>query len=58
MCSVTMKSVFKNSTLSESTLKKKHNLIAYHCTHEAQAVHINNDIMIAVMAHDRQCLHA
>ena len=33
-------SVFKNSTLPESTLKKKHNSIAYHSTHEAQATKI------------------
>ena len=33
-------SVFKNSTLPESTLKKKHNSIAYHHTHEAQAANI------------------
>ena len=31
-------SVSKNSTLPESTLKKKHNSIAYHHTCEAQAV--------------------
>ena len=30
-------SVFKNSTLPESTLKKKYNAIAYHCTREAIA---------------------
>lgn len=30
-------SVFKNSTAPESTLKKKHNSIAYHRTREAQA---------------------
>ena len=29
--------VFKNSTHPESTLKKKHNAIAYHRTREAQA---------------------
>jgi len=29
--------VFKNSTKPESTLKKKHNAIAYHRTREAQA---------------------
>ncbi|KAL7557771.1 hypothetical protein ACA910_020288 [Epithemia clementina (nom. ined.)] len=34
------KSVFKNATQPESTLKKKHNVIAYHCTHEAQAAGI------------------
>ena len=33
-------SVFKNSTLPESILKKKHNSIACHHTHEAQAVNI------------------
>ena len=33
-------SVLKISTLPESTLKKKHNSIAYHNTHEAQAVNI------------------
>ena len=33
-------SVFKNSTIPDSTLKKKHNSIAYHCTCEAQAVNI------------------
>ena len=33
-------SVFKNSTIPESTLKKKHNSIAYHCTCEVQAVNI------------------
>jgi hypothetical protein len=30
-------SVFKNCSYPESTLKKKHNAIAYHCTHKAQA---------------------
>ena len=35
-------SVLKISTLPESTLKKKHNSIAYHNTHEAQAVNINS----------------
>ena len=25
----------KNTTIPESTLKKKHNSIAYHCSHEA-----------------------
>ena len=34
------KSVFKNSTQLESTLKKKHNAIAYHRTCEAQAAGI------------------
>jgi hypothetical protein len=29
--------VFKNSTVPESSLKKKHNAIAYHRTREAQA---------------------
>jgi hypothetical protein len=29
--------VFKNSTFPESTIKKKHNSIAYHRTREAQA---------------------
>ena len=29
--------VVKNSTRPESTLKKKHNAIVYHRTHEAQA---------------------
>ena len=33
-------SVLKNSTLPESTVKKKHNSFAYHCTHGAQAVNI------------------
>ena len=33
-------SVFKSSMLPESTLKKKHNSIAYHCTHETQAANI------------------
>jgi hypothetical protein len=33
-------SVFKNSTVPESTLKKKHNAIAYHRTREAQAAGI------------------
>ena len=33
-------SVFKNSTRPESTLKKKHNAIAYHRTREAQAAGI------------------
>ena len=34
------RSVLKNSTLPESTLKKEHNSIAYHHTHEAQAMNI------------------
>ena len=34
------KSVFKNSKQLESTLKKKHNAIAYHRTCEAQAARI------------------
>ncbi|KAL7577136.1 hypothetical protein ACA910_019738 [Epithemia clementina (nom. ined.)] len=34
------KLVFKNATQLESTLKKKHNAIAYHCTHEVQAAGI------------------
>ena len=33
-------SVFKNSPLPESTLKKKHNSIAYHHTCEAQAMNV------------------
>jgi hypothetical protein len=33
-------SVFKNSTVPESTLKKKHNAIAYHRTREALAAGI------------------
>jgi hypothetical protein len=33
-------SVVKNSTKPESTLKKKHNAIAYHCVREAQAAGI------------------
>jgi len=33
-------SVFKNATMPESTLKKKHNAIAYHRTREAQAAGI------------------
>ena len=33
-------SVFKNSTLPESTLKKKHNSIAYLCTHDAQVANV------------------
>ncbi|KAL7568160.1 hypothetical protein ACA910_020855 [Epithemia clementina (nom. ined.)] len=33
-------SVFKNATQPESTLKKKHNAIAYHCSCEAQAAGI------------------
>ena len=33
-------SVFKNSTRPESTLKKKHNIIAYHRTREAIAAGI------------------
>lgn len=33
-------SVFQNSTRPESTLKKKHNAIAYHRTREAQAAGI------------------
>ena len=33
-------SVFKNSTLPESTLKMMHNSIPYHHTHEPQAVNI------------------
>jgi len=32
--------VVKNSTKPESTLKKKHNAIAYHRVHEAQAAGI------------------
>ncbi|KAL7555362.1 hypothetical protein ACA910_007091 [Epithemia clementina (nom. ined.)] len=34
------KSVFKNPTQPELTLKKKHNAIAYHCTCEVQAAGI------------------
>ena len=34
------KSVVKNTTRPESTLKKKHNAIAYHRTREAQAAGI------------------
>ena len=33
-------SVFKNASLPESTLKKKHNAVAYHRTREAQAASI------------------
>jgi hypothetical protein len=33
-------SVVKNSTAPESTLKKHHNAIAYHCAREAQAAGI------------------
>ena len=32
--------VFKNASKPESTLKKKHNAIAYHCTREAIAASI------------------
>ena len=35
-----IESVFKNSTLPESTLKKKHNSIAYHHTCDVQPVKI------------------
>jgi len=31
------KSMVKNTTRPESMFKKKHNAIAYHCVHEAQA---------------------
>ena len=34
------KSVVTNTTRPKSTLKKKHNAIAYHCMHEAQAMGI------------------
>ena len=41
MCFVTMnESVFTNATRPESTLKKKHNAIAYHRTREAVAAGI------------------
>ena len=33
-------SFVKNSTTPESTLKKRHNAIAYHCAREAQAANI------------------
>ena len=33
-------SVFCNATMPDSTLKKKHNAIAYHCTCQAQAAGI------------------
>ena len=57
-------SVFKNSTLPESTLEKKHNSIAYHCTCEAQAMNMicmawekreTNlmDLLIKLLPHDQ-----
>ena len=47
-------SVFKNSTLPESTMKKKHNSIAYHHTHEAQAANI---VFIAWEKSKMDCPH-
>ena len=56
-------SVFKNSTLPESTLKKKYNSIAYHHTHEAQATNVIHiaweksetnlaDLLTKLLSHD------
>jgi hypothetical protein len=36
-------SVFKNCSVPETTLKKKHNAIAYHRTREAQPAHVYCD---------------
>ena len=56
-------SFFKNPTLHESTLKKKHNCIAYHHTHETQTMNIVciaweksemnlTDLLTKLLAHD------